>query len=609
MWPQPGNTIINTASVVGDAPEPLAARLRVSRALNGARFQPSALPPAAILCVRRMRDPQPGALRLRRTDVAPPATWQRALTAALDLHARQAARPALSPAPSDAQAVVFANPAELLACLAQDWCDGVVTARWWWRILLGERLRHTASLAALVVGVWRDAPEYAPAALSQLAAQSRAVRFARRLDPGDAQALALQVARTFGLSEMHAALNVASLALEIELGEASMRVRRSERYQSANPPWGPWMRDVSSAGLTVCQAAFLGIGLMLHRAPAVVRQTGFADACAAWIEQWRVACTTSEGAPHQLASRPDTQTIRRQHEPVADGTLVVHDALAEWPAATPGAPDQPTRSAETLNARREVARAPTSQPALSPHTSRDSSLQQSSDADADAVIVALAGEEVHAPLPVQTLATPVVSQTVNQTTQALPEGETIQTRFGGLFYLINLGLFFGLYADFTAPLTPGIVPKLNIYDFVALAGARLLGPLIQPDPVWLFLARLAGRPDDDASWFVEWVLRTPWPNASASDESREFMALDAIIEDLLPALRERTEWALGLVGADLAQLARTLLTHAARARATEMHLDLFLSLDALPIEIRFSGLDRNPGWVPAAGRFIAFHFD
>jgi hypothetical protein len=38
-------------------------------------------------------------------------------------------------------------------------------------------------------------------------------------------------------------------------------------------------------------------------------------------------------------------------------------------------------------------------------------------------------------------------------------------------------------------------------------------------------------------------------------------------------------------------------------------LDIVLSLDELPIEIRLSGLDRTPGWIPAARRFVAFHFE
>ena len=33
-----------------------------------------------------------------------------------------------------------------------------------------------------------------------------------------------------------------------------------------------------------------------------------------------------------------------------------------------------------------------------------------------------------------------------------------------------------------------------------------------------------------------------------------------------------------------------------------------LSLAALPIAIRLAGLDRDPGWIPAAGHAVAFRF-
>jgi hypothetical protein len=42
---------------------------------------------------------------------------------------------------------------------------------------------------------------------------------------------------------------------------------------------------------------------------------------------------------------------------------------------------------------------------------------------------------------------------------------------------------------------------------------------------------------------------------------------------------------------------------------TATHVDVMLSLADLPIAIRFAGLDRNPGWIPAAGRYLAFHFE
>jgi hypothetical protein len=42
---------------------------------------------------------------------------------------------------------------------------------------------------------------------------------------------------------------------------------------------------------------------------------------------------------------------------------------------------------------------------------------------------------------------------------------------------------------------------------------------------------------------------------------------------------------------------------------TETRLDVTFALARLPFEVRLSGLDRDPGWVPAAGRYVAFHYE
>ena len=42
---------------------------------------------------------------------------------------------------------------------------------------------------------------------------------------------------------------------------------------------------------------------------------------------------------------------------------------------------------------------------------------------------------------------------------------------------------------------------------------------------------------------------------------------------------------------------------------TPAHLDVTFSLERHPIEIRMTGLDRDPGWIAAIGRHVAFHFD
>lgn len=56
-------------------------------------------------------------------------------------------------------------------------------------------------------------------------------------------------------------------------------------------------------------------------------------------------------------------------------------------------------------------------------------------------------------------------------------------------------------------------------------------------------------------------------------------------------------------------LASMVCCHAARIDCTATTLDVHLALAALPIEIRIAGLDRDPGWIPAAGRSLAFHFE
>ena len=75
---------------------------------------------------------------------------------------------------------------------------------------------------------------------------------------------------------------------------------------------------------------------------------------------------------------------------------------------------------------------------------------------------------------------------------------------------------------------------------------------------------------------------------------------------LMPYIRARLIRALGVNMEDLPEL---LCMHHAHVFVTATHLDIFLALAELPVEIRLAGLDRDPGWFPAAGRFVAFHFE
>jgi hypothetical protein len=244
----------------------------------------------------------------------------------------------------------------------------------------------------------------------------------------------------------------------------------------------------------------------------------------------------------------------------------------------------------------------------------------------------------------------------------------IDTALGGLFFLINVGLFLNLYGDFTTPAEPGIA--LPIWDFVALLGQKLVGEAGHADPAWGLLAHLSGRGEQVAAGAAfgppdSWRLPVQWLAPFREEviwhwqgidgrlqvqHPAQFLVLDVPLEPddpaaqlrcavqdygtdltvelrsgplagnaggttpldrwlgwLTPYVRARLRRALGVPDADA--LARLLCVHQARVLVTATHVDIHMALDALPLEIRLAGLDRDPGWVPAAGRFIAFHFE
>lgn len=51
-----------------------------------------------------------------------------------------------------------------------------------------------------------------------------------------------------------------------------------------------------------------------------------------------------------------------------------------------------------------------------------------------------------------------------------------------------------------------------------------------------------------------------------------------------------------------------LCRHAAEVRCDASRVEIALSLAHLPLPVRIAGLDRDPGWIPAAGRDVRFHF-
>jgi hypothetical protein len=241
----------------------------------------------------------------------------------------------------------------------------------------------------------------------------------------------------------------------------------------------------------------------------------------------------------------------------------------------------------------------------------------------------------------------------------------VDTELGGLFFLLNIGLFLGLYGDFTTPDEPGIA--LDPWDFVALVGATLLGRDTRfDDAVWPLLGELAGRRPDErpgrqfepptdwripAAWLDPFDVEGDWlwstargtlrivhpagfavvavalrgrdPQKALRRELRRHSARPSLRRAALPAesrvpLRRWTRRLSAYAAAriqvamgdpDRDHAVNSLLRRHAKVFQTEAHVDVSMPLFSLPIEIRLAGLDRDPGWIPPAGRFVSFHFE
>ncbi|KFA89417.1 hypothetical protein Q664_34925 [Archangium violaceum Cb vi76] len=251
-------------------------------------------------------------------------------------------------------------------------------------------------------------------------------------------------------------------------------------------------------------------------------------------------------------------------------------------------------------------------------------------------------------------------------------GAPIHTRLGGVFYLLNLGLALELYGDFTQPAFSGLrlpvwdflsllgrellvepAPEDPLWTLLArLAGrppgtppgdgfepptewrtpASWLRPFREPEPrTWS--APPPGTPGrlrmkHPAGFLVLDVARTPEdpeaqlqretgslaglaPSTRApappNEEAAPATPLERWLGWLVPYVRARLARALGTEEPE--ELSRTLLEHEARVHVTESHVDVVFPLASLPLPIRFSGLDRDIGWIPAAGRHVLFHFE
>lgn len=589
-------------------PEPAGADLRVRRALEAADWSVSALPPSAILVIRQLEAP-PRALD-------GPDRWSVALAATLESVAGRAVRPAHGQH-SD-EAVWFADPAELLAvALTRTRPDA-----WWWRRLVPGLDLPTQVGQALLRHV-----EHVPTALALLHRQGRLDVALHSLDAPLAAALLQQLIARFGLSALGQALAEPGAVLDPTTSAPPL------------PPFAAWTPHLPSS-LPAIVRLLAGVALGVERAAWQTQQVDFATATVRWLRH--------ETRRHIGVTSIIVDNVAPQHRatpaPTDTPAAAAHPALAQSPgraAATPatartagpverrspsdtdapaapgpqtGAPGRPGAPAATPHANRSPIAATIVSDTNKPVTTVTAHSAPMEPAPPSTTVEAPPPAPVQGPPPIATpdpSPWPLTPPPSTDPALDLPElPEPIATRLGGVFYLVNLGLYLGLYNDFSAPLDPGL--DLPFWDWVELV-ARELHPKADPnDPLWALLRRLSGRPEDREAgagwrpperWEVPpaWLRplrgRGPWRDARPYDGTlTTWVALlgDYLRARLRAALPERDPAAMFKQGA-------LVLLSSGR-------LEIVFALDTHPVDIRLAGLDRDPGWIPAAGRDIRFRY-
>ncbi len=559
------------------AHDPLAVRQRLGTMLSSATLVPPGLAPAAILIVRRLRDPLPGRMAAAGSSWWLSPQWQGAVQAQMAGLMHQALRPWQSAPEGKVEAVLFDDEAELAACLVRDWLQGRVAERWWW----------SGVLAGLAPAPWLQQRVLARGelfvpTLAVLARQGLAVAWMTRLDDARAEQALAGIARTHALPP--ALVRPArpeerrvAASSPLEQGDDATTVSMQTTRGGAGPAAQPHaalehlvevVPEAQARALRPAQRRVLAVALALARAPAWARTPQLVRALDALH---RSGFTVALALPGQLAvEEPAVQEpLTRAFDARRDETAGAALAPTPHPRRLPHAVQATGPVTRWPDGGAGRAASPMPMPALAmpPEPGRAGQVDP-------AVPVSTTAAQ-HAP--------PQVPEPVEPEASVPPSPEALQvlrvrTGFGGIFYLLNAALAMGWYSDFSAPRGPNL--KLSPWDWLALVGQAWFTKSFSRDPVAGLLAQLAGR------------------EARALRRPRGFQAqLDALHTRLQQALGEESD------------VAALVCRHRAEVAVTPTRVDVHLALAGLPLALRLAGLDRDPGWIPAAGRALAFHFE
>jgi len=555
-------------------------RCAVAPCVAGSELEPVGWPERSLLLVRDL------GLRVRVPSLAlAPQLLGPALREQVTKLSRGAARPEGGRVPVDARAVCFTDMAEALAAFALACVERRAPGQWWWRLLFPRLDPHDW------LPTWKVHPTELPSAVARLSAWRALPNVAATLSEPGAQWLLRETATQFALGRLASVLDAVRDRGDIARRSTPSRDARFHPDSTLLPPNGAsaaerelatWPTLVTEPALRPAVRAWLALSLGIALEPARVRSAGFAEAILELLAPAQAQRDELElAAPRELPIEPD-----------------------------------PDHHVDAGNASTDQDGAPVS-------STREESASESKSRSSVSTVLPEAGVSARGdqgPTRVSTAERPLTNAAKSQALQTnapetWPTDEVFRSSCAGVFYLANVALALELYADFSEPARPGL--ELSFWDFLAGAGSRLLANQVAPsafaaDPLWAWLARMAGRAEDEAPGIGSsppraWCIPQAWRAWATHDHTLPEppmlpRAWDDWFAGIVPWLELRLRLALG------APPARFLAQQGVVVRAAQ-RVDVHFALAEHPLEIRLAGLDRDPGWVPAAASDLRFVYE
>jgi len=536
----------------------LHLRLSLNRLLGSADWRPPGMPPTAVLVVRHMPDPLPGKLVSNLSAVRVSQVWETAVLRQMDTLYHDAARPNRGQLPLSALAVLFADEAEMLACLALDMGLGLTITRWWWQAL--RRARPTLS-ARSMTQLLLDQPRLIPAVFAYGYQWQKHEAMLAMLTNEEAKTLLTMVTQTFRLPTL---VSISS--------ERLREARINEQTTVLTPPWESFLPQTAvSTTLSPIHFYLLCLSLSVINRPATVMTPAFQRQLHDW---WH----------DQVRSKDQ----KDKADMASSSSLLQSDSIPEHAKS-------PLVTEASGNEKRPFSSSPlneqTKKKIVDDFDNENSPQQTATQADIDPE-------------------TPIdLSETLPETAVSFSEG--IPTQLGGIFYLINVMVQRDMPACFEE--TWGLASQVGAWGTLDLLARGLLGSSfrhLQDDPVWMALAELNGRSVDELPGCnCQPTHNQPLPPDVVANDWLKGIHPDLChwLMQVLPGIRDDLLITLGLNEVD--QLVETLLLGNGRLHITHTHVDLVLPLAAVSMPVRLAGLDFDPGWQPSFGRVIQFHFE